>query len=248
MRVVSLVPSLTETLFDVGAEVVGVTRFCVHPASARQTATVVGGTKTVDVDAVRRLAPGLVVANREENVREQVEAIAAFADVLVTDIATVDDALATIRTLGARTGTALAADALAADIARRFDALDVSDDARPDAPPVRAAYFIWKDPWMAAGGDTFIHDVLRRGGLANVFADRLRYPETTPEEVAALRPDVLLCSSEPFRFRPKHIGALAAACPGAAVRFVDGEAFSWYGSRLRTAPDALAALRASLRA
>ena len=109
MRVVSLVPSLTETLFDVGAEVVGVTRFCVHPGDARSRAAVVGGTKTVDVEAVRRLAPGLVVANREENVREQVEAIAAFADVLVTDIATLDDALAAIRTLGARTGTAPAA-------------------------------------------------------------------------------------------------------------------------------------------
>lgn len=242
MRVVSLVPSLTETLVDLGVEVVGVTRFCVHPPSIRRTARVVGGTKTVDVDAVRALRPDLVVANREENVRAQVEAIAAHAPVVVTDVATLDDALATIRTLGARTGTTDAADALASSLARGFDGLTVP----PGADAVRAAYFIWKDPWMAAGGDTFVHDVLRRGGLVNVFADRLRYPEVTPEDVAAAAPAVLLFSSEPFRFRPKHVGAMTAACPGAAVRFVDGEAFSWYGSRLRITPGILRALRADL--
>ncbi len=243
MRIVSLVPSLTETLFVLDAEVVGVTRFCVHPDDARRRAAVVGGTKTVDVEAVRRLAPDLVVANREENVREQVGAIAAFADVLVTDIATVDDAIGAIRTLGARTGTTAAADALADRIDRGFEVLAAEMAHRT---PVRAAYFIWKDPWMAVGADTFIHDVMRRAGLANVFADATRYPEVTPEAVAAATPDVLLFSSEPFRFRPKHIGAMTAACPGAAVRFVDGEAFSWYGSRLLVTPDVVRALREGL--
>ena len=239
-RVVSLVPSLTEALVGLGAPVVGVTRFCVHPDGVRRRAAVVGGTKTVDVVRVATLAPDLVVANREENVREQVEGIEALgAPVYVTDVATVDGALATLRTLGALTGTGAAADALAARIAAGFDGLAA-------APPVRAAYVIWKDPWMVAGGDTFVGDVLRRAGFVNVFEDARRYPDVTPEAVAEARPDALLFASETFRFREKHVGALRAACPSAAVAFVDGEAFSWYGPRLLATPDHVRAVRAAL--
>lgn len=234
-RIVSLVPSWTETLaaLDLDDRVVGVTRFCVHPSEWHRgpgAKARVGGTKTVDVETVRRLAPDLVVANREENVREQVEALEAFAPVFLTDAATVDDALRELRALGVATGTADAADRLVERIA---DGL--ADIKRPARPP-RVAYFIWKDPWMAAGGDTFIADVLRRTGFANVFDDRLRYPEVTPADVAAARPDALLFASEPFRFREKHVGAMRAACPHAAVAFVDGEAFSWYGAHLLRTP------------
>jgi ABC-type Fe3+-hydroxamate transport system substrate-binding protein len=233
-RIVSLVPSLSDLLDALGldARVAGVTRFCVHPVPWRRTKRVVGGTKTVDVEKVRRLAPDLVLANREENVREQVEAVAAFAPVYLTDVATLGDALAMIRDVGALTGTEAAAEALAARIEAGFAALAA-------APPLRAAYFIWKDPWMTVGGDTFIHDVLARTGFENVFADRARYPEVTPVAVAATRPDVLMFSSEPFRFREKHVGAMRAACPW----FVDGEAFSWYGPRLLHTPEHVRALR-----
>ena len=244
-RIVSLVPSWTEALaaLGLGARVVGATRFCVHPAAWHRGPDArarVGGTKTVEVEAVRALRPDLVVANREENVREQVEAIEAFAPVFLTDAATVPEALAELRALGRLTGTAPEAEALAGGIEAAFGAME-----RP-ATPVRAAYFIWKDPWMVAGGGTFIADVLARTGFANVFGDRLRYPAVTAEEVAVARPEVLLFSSEPFAFREKHVGALREACPDAAVRFVDGEAFSWYGVRMVRAVDEARAVHAAL--
>ena len=242
-RIVSLVPSLTELLADLGLgdRVVGVTRFCVHPPAWRRTKRVVGGTKTVDVAAVQILGPDLVLANREENVREQVEAVAAFAPVYLTDVATLNDALTMIRDVGTLTGTRREAEALVGRIAEGFGVLEAFD-------PLQASFFIWKDPWMTVGGDTFIHDVLTRTGFVNVFGDLQRYPEVTPEAVAAARPDVLLFSSEPFRFREKHVGAMRAACPEARVLFVDGEAFSWYGSRLLHTPEHVRTLREGLAA
>ena len=173
-RIVSLVPSLTELLADLGLdeEVVGLTRFCVHPEGWKARKTIVGGTKNVDPEKVRPLAPDLVIASKEENVREQVDAIARFAPVHLTDIATVEGALDEIRAIGALVGRAPEAGSLAVEIARGFDALT----ARPLAAPVRALYLIWRDPWMTVGGDTYISDVMARGGFANVCADRTRYP------------------------------------------------------------------------
>lgn len=240
-RIVSLVPSQTELLADLGldAEVVGLTRFCVHPEGWKRRKRIVGGTKNVHADRVAALAPDLVIANREENVREQVEALEGLAPVYVTDVGTVDEALAMIRSVGALVDRAPQADTLAAEIAAGFDGLAAAE-------PLRAAYFIWRGPWMSVGHDTIIHDVMRRAGFANVFGERARYPEVTPEELAAAEPDVVLLSSEPFPFREKHVGEVATLVPGARVLLVDGELFSWYGSRLRHAPPYLAALRALL--
>ena len=245
MRIVSLVPSLTETLAALGLDeaVVGLTRFCVHPPDWRTRKAIVGGTKAVRVDRVRALAPDLVVANREENTRADVEAVATFAPVVVTDIATVDGALAAIRDLGHRTGCGEAADALAARLAAAFAA---PPDGSPAAPALRVAYLIWRDPWMVAGGDTFISDVLARCGLANVFADRPRYPAVTPADLAAARPDALLLSSEPYPFDERHVAELGALVPGVPAVRVDGEAFSWYGPRMAGAPTEAARLRAAL--
>lgn len=240
-RLVSLVPSLTETLAALGldAETVGLTRFCVHPPGWKARKRIVGGTKTVDVERVRALAPDLVVANREENVREQVEAIGAFAPVLLTDVETVDGALAAVRTLGAATGRDAEADRLARDIAAALAAL-------PPAVPQRAVYLIWRDPWMTVGGDTFIHAMLHAAGFANAFGDHARYPVVTPADVAAARPDVLLLSSEPYPFAQKHVAEAQALAPDARVALADGEAFSWYGPRMLHAPAAVADLRARL--
>lgn len=240
-RIVSLVPSQTELLadLDLDAEVVGLTRFCVHPAGWKARKQIVGGTKDVLVERVRALRPDLVLANREENVREQVEAIEAFAPVFVTDVATVEDALAMIRDVGRLVGRAERAEALGAEIEAGFAALG-------EAQPVRTAYLIWRRPYMSVGGDTFIHDVMRRAGLRNVFGERTRYPEVTPEDIAAARPDVILLSSEPYPFAEKHAAEIAAEVPGVPVRLVDGELFSWYGSRMRAAPPYLARLRAQL--
>ena len=240
-RIVSLVPSQTELLADLGldAEVVGLTRFCVHPEGWKKRKRIVGGTKNVHPDRVAALAPDLVIANREENVRNEVKALAAFAPVYVTDVGTVDEALAMIRSVGRLVDRAERADALADGIAAGFDAL-------AEAPPLRAAYFIWREPWMSVGHDTIIHDVMRRAGFANVFGDRRRYPEVTADEIAEAQPEVVLLSSEPYPFRDKHLAEMQALVPDARVLLVDGELFSWYGSRLLHAPPYLAALRAGL--
>lgn len=243
MRIVSLVPSLTELLAALGLddETVGLTRFCIHPPDWRVRKTIVGGTKNVRVDRVRALAPTLVVANREENERADVEAIGAFAPVLVTDIATRADALAAIRRIGAATQRDDEAGALVAEIEAAFAAL-------PPAAPLRAAYLIWRDPWMTVGSDTYIHDVMAAGGLVNVFGNRTRYPTVSAGDLAAAAPDVILLSSEPYPFAARHAAEIEALAPGVRAVLVDGEAFSWYGPRMRIAPAALLALREALEA
>ncbi len=239
-RIVSLVPSQTELLADLGldGQVAGLTRFCVHPDGWKARKQIVGGTKNVDPEKVRALAPDLVIANKEENVREQVEACAGFCPVWTTDVATVEDSLAMTRDVGALVGRQPAADALADRIGAAFDGL-------PEWPETRALYLIWRDPWMSVGTDTIISDVMDRAGLVNVCRQS-RYPALTDAEIAALAPDVVLLSSEPYPFADKHIDEVQALTPGARVVLVDGEAFSWYGSRLLTTPDALRQLRAQL--
>ncbi|MGB3542988.1 helical backbone metal receptor [Rubrivirga sp.] len=244
-RIVSLVPSQTELLADLGLEdeTVGLTRFCVHPDGWKQSKAIVGGTKNVDVEKVRALRADLVIANKEENVREQVEAIAAFAPVWTTDVATVADSLIMIRDVGRVTGRVLEAERIAAEVEAGFS--DLEAETR-DLEAVSALYLIWREPWMSVGRDTIIADVLRRGGFASVTDDRDRYPALEDEEIAALAPDVVLLSSEPYPFAETHIEEVQALVPDAEIRLVDGEPFSWYGSRLRTTPGALRDLRRRL--
>ena len=260
-RIVSLVPSLTELLADLGldAEVVGLTRFCVHPEGWKARKTIVGGTKNVDVARVRSLSPTLVIANQEENVREQVEAIGAFAPVLLTEPGTVDSALLAIQTIGVSVGRTPEAEHLADEIAKAFAALTperhpagasganhASLHPSTSRIPPRTLYLIWRDPWMSVGGDTYISDVMTRGGFANVCADRERYPTLTPEAIRRLAPEVVMLSSEPYPFAEKHIAEFQPLAPEAEIVLVDGEAFSWYGSRMRIAPGVLRSLRQRL--
>ncbi|WP_022835532.1 helical backbone metal receptor [Salisaeta longa] len=243
-RIVSLVPSQTELLaaLDVGERVVGITRFCERPEHWREEKILVGGTKQVDPEAVAACRPDLIIANKEENTPDDVSALAEEAPVYVTDVATVPAACAMMRAVGRLVDRAAAADRLAARVADGFAALDVQDT-------LRAAYFIWRDPWMTVGGDTFIHDVMQRAGLRNVFADTTRYPEVTLDAVRAAAPDVVLCSSEPFPFhqKPRFTEDMRDAVE-APVHVVDGQLFSWYGARLLHAPSYLQALRAALAA
>jgi len=229
-RIVSLVPSQTELLFDLGAgeRVVGVTKFCVHPQQARAGRRSVGGTKTPHIERIRALAPDLVLANREENRAQDVAAIATFAPVYVTDVNTVAQALAMTRAVGFALGAEARAARLAADIEAAFGDL-------PRLDGLRCAYLIWRRPWMAAGGDSFIDDVLQRLGLANVFAGQPRYPEVTAADLATAAPEVVLLSSEPYPFKPAHADELAALLPQARILPVDGEMFCWPGSRLLAA-------------
>ena len=228
MRIVSLVPSQTELLFALGLGewVVGVTKFCVHPPEARQTAAVVGGTKNFHFDKIDALRPDLILGNKEENYREGIERLAAAYPLYLSDISTLPEALAMIREVGRLTGTAAPADTLAHRITADFAALSL-----PPAP-IPAAYFIWRQPYMVAAADTFIDDMLRRAGFANVFGHLSRYPEITPEQLQAAAPRQILLSSEPYPFQEKHLAEFRGICPAATVRVVDGELFSWYGSRL----------------
>lgn len=234
-RIVSLVPSQTELLHDLGLEeeVVGITKFCIHPDAWFRSKTRVGGTKQVHADRVAALQPDLIIANKEENVKEQIEALSAIAPVWVSDIRDIPEAVAMIRAVGDLCGKAEQGAAIADAIAHGFGAF------RKPVVPKRVAYAIWRDPWMWAGGDTFIHAVLEAIGFQNVLASMPRYPVVTPEELAALAPELVLLSSEPYPFKEKHIEELRLVLGGtggtpapAEVRLVDGEMFSWYGSRL----------------
>ncbi len=235
-RIVSLCPSQTETLIalGLGGRVVGRTRYCIHPAAELSRMTEVGGTKQPRLDAIRALQPDLVIAEKEENRREDVEALEQEFPVYVTDVRSVDDALRMIGTLGRLCGCVPAAATLAQQIAERFSRLT------PLLPTRRAAYLIWRKPWMVAGSDTYIGDVLERLGFGNVFARHAgRYPETTVEEIERLAPEVVLLSSEPYPFAERHVQEFANRLPGSKVRLVDGEAFSWYGARMLPAADTL---------
>ena len=227
MRIVSLVPSLTELLCDLGLRdlLVGCTKFCVHPTDLRTSITVVGGTKNVRVDVVRELAPTLVIATREENVREQVEEIGQFAEVLLLDVVDLTSAEITIKLLGKRFDRK--AQARSIITANRQAIAQLRRPARG-----RALYLIWRDPHMSVGADTYIHSMLDALGYENACADRTRYPALSATEIRALAPEHILLSSEPYPFKHLHLAEYQALCPTAKVELVDGELYSWYGSRL----------------
>ena len=265
MRIVSLVPSQTELLADLGLEeeVVGITKFCVHPERWFRSKIRIGGTKTVHIDKVAALQPDLIIANKEENVKEQIDALEAIAPVWVSDIKTLADALKMIRVTGALCNKEIEADSIADRIQSMFSALhsrvELSLKFRKLMPasfqtksPLllaannRVAYCIWRNPWMWAGGDTFIHDILDKAGLKNVLADVPRYPEVSLAALAGYKPKVVLLSSEPYPFKDVHIAEVKALLPNAEVILVDGEMFSWYGSRLMHAPEYIAGLLRSL--
>ena len=244
-RIVSLVPSLTETLFALGCggALAGITRYCTEPAGAVEAVTCVGGTKNPDVAAIVALAPDLVVVNAEENRKEDFAALeAAGLTVFVSFTHRVRDVAGLITALAMLTGATAAA-------ARLHAVLDAALDAAPPTPRRRVFCPIWKNPWMSFNADTYTHDVLRHAGGDNVCADRAeRYCTVDLEVVAALAPEVILLPDEPYVFRPKDLAALTPltgtpAWRSGRIYFVDGKALSWYG--LRTA-SALAYFRAVL--
>jgi ABC-type Fe3+-hydroxamate transport system substrate-binding protein len=239
-RIVSLVPSQTELLADLGLddEVVGITKFCVHPERWFRNKSRVGGTKTIHIDRVAGMRPDLIIANKEENVLEQVEALQAIAPVWVSDIHTLDEALQMIRAVGQLCDR----DERAASMAEQIEL------GLASLPQYRAsvAYGIWRQPWMWAGGDTFIHDILQRCGWENALGDVMRYPELELEQLRGRNPALVLLSSEPYPFKEQHIAEVQSMLPRSRVLLVDGEMFSWYGSRLLHAPEYLGSLLSSL--
>ncbi len=237
-RIVSLVPSQTELLYELGLdeEVVGITKFCVHPNEWFRNKKRVGGTKTVHIDIVKELQPDLIIANKEENTREQIEELVKLFPVWVSNIQTVEEGLEMIMGIGEIVGRSERAARLIQEIQNGFAGLAANTQ------PKKVAYYIWKNPWMCAGGDTFISDVIGKMGWQNVLADKMRYPEVAPGELVGTGVELVLLSSEPYPFKEKHIEEIQETLPGVKVLLVDGEMFSWYGSRMREAVGYLGAL------
>lgn len=229
-RIVSLVPSQTELLYDLEleAEVVGITKFCVHPESWFHTKKRVGGTKTVSLEKVEALSPDLIIGNKEENDQAQIEALAARFPVWMSEVYTWAHACSMIEDVGYLTGKPMHASLLYWKIKLEFEQ---NRAVWPSAPP-RVAYFIWRKPYMVAGGNTFINSMLEMAGFDNVFKEKTRYPEIALNELQAADPDLIFLASEPFPFSEKHFTPFQKACPRAKIQVVDGKLFSWYGSSL----------------
>ncbi|MCI5080436.1 MAG: helical backbone metal receptor [Saprospiraceae bacterium] len=229
-RIISLVPSQTELLHDLGLEkqVVGITKFCVHPESWFKSKTRVGGTKDYKLEVIRELQPDLIIGNKEENDKEQIEALAEEFPVWMSNIYDLEDALEMIQQVSDITNQSASGARIRLNIQSKFESLE----QEMNRPPIRAAYYIWRKPNMVAGNDTFINHMLQRAGFINVFDDLERYPEVTDAQLAGQQPEVILLSSEPFPFKEKHIAEFGKICPSAVIQLVDGELFSWYGSRL----------------
>lgn len=232
-RIISLVPSQTELLYDLGLndEVIGITKFCIHPEEWFRLKKRIGGTKNIHVQEIILFQPDLILANREENVKEQVDELALHFPVYVSDVSNYEEALKMIAAVGVLTHTTEKAANLISQIEAAFARL-----AAQNYSGLRTAYLIWKDPYMTIGSDTFIHDLMEKAGLVNIYADEKRYPQITAAALSAKKPELVLLSSEPYPFKQKHMEELQAYLPEAKIILADGEMFSWYGSRMAKAP------------
>lgn len=226
-RIISLVPSLTELLIDLGLEeqLVGRTRFCVHPKDKVEDIPIIGGTKNPRLDKIRDAIPDYILANKEENKKEHIDALRDDFTINVTDISTIEDALITIHELGKELGAVNESEKLIRQINEALDDI-------PDEPPLRTAYLIWKDPYMTVGNNTYIHNVMKHWNLENVFGDKTRYPKVTFYDITEKAPELILLSSEPYPFKEKHLAEFEEAFPDTRILLAEGEWFSWYGSHM----------------
>jgi ABC-type Fe3+-hydroxamate transport system substrate-binding protein len=230
-RIISVVPSQSELLFYLGldVEIIGITKFCVHPENRFKSTNKIGGTKNLDIGRIKALKPDLIIANKEENDRSQIEALMDICPVWISDISSLPQAIEMIESVGELVNRKTEAIALSKTITRLFDNLAIPKSN------LKAAYFIWRKPYMVAGKNTFIDNMLQKCGLMNAF-EQNRYPEIHIDILINTRPDVVFLSSEPYPFSEKHIKEFKALLPSAIIKVVDGELFSWYGSRLLYAP------------
>jgi iron complex transport system substrate-binding protein len=231
-RIISLVPSQTELLYDLGLEdrIVGITKFCVHPYHFKSTKKIVGGTKKVHYDRIHLLEPDIIICNKEENTQEIVEELRKICTVWVTNIATIEDNFQMITDFGQifdqRTEARKWNDKLA------FALSDFKNFIK-DIPVKKVAYFIWKNPYMVAGSGTFIDELLKLNHFQNHFASKERYPEIELEKMDEEGDlDLILLSSEPFPFKAEDGYEITRCTENAKAILVDGEMFSWHGSRL----------------
>lgn len=238
-RVISLVPSITEMLFDfgLGERLIGRTKFCIHPKEIEQVPKL-GGTKNPRIADILALKPDLIVANQEENREEDIDALAVEVPVYVSQVNTLESSVDLVKDLGEILQSEKASEI--------FQQLQVFYKSGFQTSKPRVAYLIWNDPIMTVGGDTFIHSMLKWGGYENAFAQTKRYPQLTPNELIEADLDCLFLSSEPFPFKDQHLEEFRIMLPNVKVVKVDGEAFSWYGTRPLKKVTYFKELRASL--
>lgn len=229
-KIISVVPSQTELLHRLGLneEVIGITKFCIHPKEWFKTKQRVGGTKQLDLKKIRSLQPQLIIANKEENVKEQIEELSKEFPVWTSDINNMDEALEMIRSLGEIVGKEETAWEIINNITSGFAALK-------ENRTYKVCYLIWKNPYMTVGGDTFINSMMQYCSFINIYADQRRYPSIEIDDLITKEVDLILLSSEPYPFKEKHIDEIKTVLPQAKILLVDGEMFSWYGSRLEKA-------------
>lgn len=240
-RIVSLVPSQSELLAFLGLdlEVVGITKFCVHPEDWRKSKAIIGGTKNFRIDTIQALRPDLIIGNKEENYPEGITRLSKQFPVWMSDINTFQDALGMILSLGEITDRVEVANKLVTDIKE-------SINRNTPFQNTSVLYLIWKNPWMGAASGTYIHEMLGLAGLTNALHNEIRYPNLSPEEIKQLNPELVFLSSEPFPFAKKHITEIKEFLPEAKVILVDREMFSWYGSRMLYFTDYIESLRTRL--
>lgn len=232
-RIVSLVPSQTELLCSLGLEsrLAGITKFCVHPREVFQSKTKVGGTKNIDHDKINSIAPDLIIANKEENQPGDIEMLEKRFPVWVSDVKDLGSAIDMISAIGTITDKHTESQQLIETIVAGFSNFEKGN-------PLKVIYLIWNQPYMTIGSDTFIHDMISRCGWQNAFSDRLRYPVLGDDDIISSGADLILLSSEPYPFSQKHADEISVKFNIPAL-VVDGEYFSWYGSRLTGTPNYL---------
>ena len=235
-RIISLVPSQTELLIDLGLEenIVGVTKFCIHPKHLLKTKTIVGGTKNIKIDRIKNLQPDIILCNKEENTKEIVEACQQIAFTHVSDIFTLTDSLELISLYGSFFEKQVEAKKMINKLESKIIDFKKFIENKKSR---KVAYFIWRNPWMVAASNTFINHLLELNKFENVYANAKRYPEVNIKDILKKKPELILLSSEPFPFKEKHITEIKEHTSNSTPILVDGEYFSWYGSRLLKAFD-----------
>ena len=230
-RIISLVPSQTELLFDLGlgSRVIGITKFCIHPESWHRSKTKIGGTKQLNFEKINELNPDLIIGNKEENNESQVTNLMKKYPVWMSDISNLEESCSMINSIGEITNSTAKSAVIVSNIQQEFSTLTPLNSSK------NVLYLIWKNPYIAVGKNTFINNMLLACGLINCLA-KTRYPQLTNEEIKLLNPEIIFLSSEPYPFKEKHIDELQELLPNTLIILVNGELFSWYGSRLLLAP------------
>jgi ABC-type Fe3+-hydroxamate transport system substrate-binding protein len=232
-RIISIVPSQSELLWDLGLrdELVGITKFCIHPQEMFDSIEKVGGTKNLNIEKIKALKPDLIIGNKEENEQSQILELQKEFPVWMSDIYNLEDALQMIELVGELVNQSSKAKQIKNKIQLSF--LDIQQVSKT------GLYFIWNKPYMLAGRATFIGDMLQKIGIQNLLEQNSRYPELSFQDIKAMNPAVIFLSSEPYPFKQEHINDLQIKLPHCKVLLVDGELFSWYGSRLLKSVDYL---------